>query len=142
MVHNPEATLGFIKPMDPKKQAMAAQQSREDIEAARLHIASEKTMRLTADQARALYDEHKNLGHFQELIDYVTGGDIIAFFIVGDGAIEKWRNIIGTTKNPALGTIRANYGENFKKNGAHGSSSKESANYELPIIFPNIAPQI
>eukprot|EP00351_Strombidinopsis_sp_SopsisLIS2011_P003055 CAMPEP_0116879540 /NCGR_PEP_ID=MMETSP0463-20121206/11355_1 /TAXON_ID=181622 /ORGANISM="Strombidinopsis sp, Strain SopsisLIS2011" /LENGTH=59 /DNA_ID=CAMNT_0004528993 /DNA_START=503 /DNA_END=682 /DNA_ORIENTATION=- len=56
--------------------------------------------------------------------------------IVADGAIDKWRNIIGPTdsvqaKMHASRSLRASYGTNSLRNAVHGSHSAQDKTAEV-----------
>lgn len=63
--------------------------------------------------------------------DFVVGMEL-----VGEGAIKKWRNLIGPTncqvaRVEAPDSIRALYGTEGVKNAAHGSDSSKSIKNKL-----------
>jgi len=60
--------------------------------------------------------------------------------IVTEGAIDKWRNIIGPTdsvqaKMNASSTLRATYGTNSLRNAVHGSHSAQEKTAEVDLFF-------
>jgi len=80
------------------------------------------------------------------LVDYITGGPIIAMVIQGSSAIETVRKIVGTTypgESP-LGSIRGDFCHVSKsyvkahqqgKNLVHASEDAEQAKRELALWF-------
>lgn len=104
-----------------------------------LGIAGSKILTMTEALAKEFYLEHKDQSFFEELIEHMTSGPIIALEIIGDYAVDTVRHLNGAT-NPAeaeSGTIRAMYGEKVlgPKNAVHGSDSPENAEREIALIF-------
>jgi len=87
--------------------------------------------------AERFYQEHKGKDFFEKNISFITSGPVIALHLRGDKAIQKVRDINGTTdpKKALPGTIRQKYGKGGPENAVHGSNSNESAKRELLIIF-------
>ena len=73
------------------------------------------------------YGEHTEKPWFNELIDYMTEGRVVAIEATGVNAVARWRkDIIG---------FRDKYGDGIVKNGFHGSDSKSSAEHEIKMFF-------
>lgn len=94
---------------------------------------------LTADEsiAKQHYAEHVEKPFFGELVEFITGGPLVAVILEGPQAIAAARQVIGLT-NPleaALGTIRGDYAIEVTFNLVHGSDSPESAEREIEIWF-------
>ncbi len=86
------------------------------------------------------YDEHRNKDFFPELIEFMSGGRVVAMVLEGDNVISEVRKINGDT-NPnkaAENTIRNLYGTDLTFNAVHGSDSPESAEREINLWFENI----
>jgi nucleoside-diphosphate kinase len=68
----------------------------------------------------------------------MTSGRVIVARIERDNAVEKWREVIGSTdpKKAAPGTLRALYGESIERNAVHGSDSVENGRIETDFFFP------
>lgn len=67
----------------------------------------------------------------------MTSGPVFLAVLEGDGAVEKYRTLMGAT-NPAEaapGTIRALYADSLEANSVHGSDSPESAARETNFFF-------
>lgn len=100
-----------------------------------------KMMRLSKEKAQEFYSIHKDKPFFNELLEFITSGPIVAAIIEGENAIERTRDLIGNT-NPEKakkGTIRREFGTNITKNAIHASDSHESFIRETKIIFPYLA---
>ena len=102
-----------------------------------LKIAAMKHMTVERDQAEEHYAEHKEKPFFGELVDFITGGALVAMVLEGHEAVKAARQVIGAT-NPieaAPGSIRGDYGLEVQTNLVHGSDSPESAEREAKIFF-------
>ena len=96
----------------------------------------------TLDRATAEehYGEHKDKPFFKDLVDFITGGPLVAAVIEGNEAISAWRTMMGATNpaNAAMGTIRGDLATETQFNVSHGSESPESAAREIKLFFPNL----
>ena len=105
-----------------------------------LAIAALKHMTVERDQAEEHYAEHKERPFFGELVDFITGGPLVAMVLEGHEAVKAARQVIGAT-NPIeanTGSIRGDYALEVGKNMVHGSDSPESAEREAKIFFPEL----
>lgn len=89
--------------------------------------------------AQEHYIEHKNKPFFPDLITYITRNHVVALVIEGDNAIERVRELNGSTNpNEAKeGTIRNLYALSKNENSVHASDSVESAKREIALWFPS-----
>lgn len=110
------------------------------IEGAGFRIVAMKLTRLTAERAGAFYEVHKERGFYQDLVNYMSSGPIVAMILEKDNAVADFRTLIGAT-NPAQaadGTIRKKYARSIEANAVHGSDSDENARIEGDFHFgPN-----
>jgi nucleoside-diphosphate kinase len=105
-----------------------------------LTIAALKHMRVERDLAERHYDEHRDKPFFGELVEFITGGPLVAMVLEGYEAVSAARQLIGAT-NPleaAPGSIRGDYGLEVQTNLVHGSDSDESAAREVALFFPEL----
>jgi nucleoside-diphosphate kinase len=97
---------------------------------------------ITADEAIANehYAEHKEKPFFGELVEFITGGPLVAMVLEGPNAIKAARQVIGATDpvEADAGSIRGEYGTEVTFNLVHGSDSPESAERETGIWFPEL----
>ena len=80
---------------------------------------------------------HKERPFYNELVEYMSGGPIIAAILEKENAVVDFRSLIGAT-NPAEaapGTIRADFAESLSHNAIHGSDSDENAIIEADFHF-------
>jgi len=96
----------------------------------------------TLDRATAEdhYGEHRERPFFGELVEFITGGPLVALVVEGPHAVAGTRGLIGAT-NPVEagpGSIRGDYALEIGQNLVHGSDSAESAEREITIFFPSL----
>jgi nucleoside-diphosphate kinase len=96
----------------------------------------------TLDRATAEehYGEHRERPFFGELVEFITGGPLVALVVEGPNAVAGTRRLMGVT-NPVEatpGSIRGDYALEIGQNLVHGSDSEESAKREIGIFFPNL----
>ena len=105
-----------------------------------LKIVAMKHMTVARDQAEEHYDEHREKPFFGDLVEFITGGPLVAMVLEGYEAVKAARQVIGAT-NPleaAPGSIRGDLGLEVQTNLVHGSDSAESAAREVGIFFPEL----
>src|SRR5205814_9919737 len=104
-----------------------------------LRIVALKAMELERELAERHYDEHRERPFFSDLVEFITGGPLVAMVLEGHEAVTAARQVIGAT-NPleaAPGSIRGDYALEVTFNMVHGSDSDESAEREMAIWFPD-----
>jgi nucleoside-diphosphate kinase len=105
-----------------------------------LTIVAMKHMTVERELAEQHYDEHSEKPFFEELVDFITSGHLVALVLEGHEAIAAARQVIGAT-NPleaAPGSIRGEFGLEVQTNLVHGSDSAESARREIGLFFPDL----
>ena len=103
-----------------------------------LRIVALKHMTLDRDTAQRHYAEHDGKPFFGELVEFITGGPLVAMVLEGEQAIKAARQVIGAT-NPieaTTGSIRGDFAIEVGKNMVHGSDGPESAAREAKLFFP------
>ena len=106
-----------------------------------LTIAALKHMTVERAQAEEHYAEHKDKPFFGDLVDFITGGPLVAAVLEGHEAVKAARQVIGAT-NPleaAPGSIRGDFAVEVGQNMVHGSDSAESAAREAGLFFPELS---
>jgi nucleoside-diphosphate kinase len=106
-----------------------------------LRLMALKHVRIGEDIANVHYAEHAEKPFFGELVDFITGGPLVAMVLEGPDAVVAARQLIGAT-NPLeaeTGSIRGDYATEVTFNLVHGSDSDESAEREIEIWFPELA---
>ena len=105
-----------------------------------LVIVAMKHMTVGRDLAERHYAEHEGKPFFGELVDFITGGPLVALALEGHEVVTAARQVIGAT-NPleaAPGSIRGDFGLEVQTNLVHGSDSAESATREMGLFFPDL----
>ena len=134
-----ERTLVLIKPDGVARGLVGEVLGR--IERKGFRIVALELRNLEVAVAEEHYGEHKDKPFFRDLVDFITGGPLVAAVIEGPDAIAQWRNMMGAT-NPvaaAPGTIRGDLATEMQNNVSHGSDSPESAAREVALFFPGLA---
>jgi len=108
-----------------------------------------KGLRLVAAELRSVppelaerhYDEHREKPFFGDLVDFITGGPLVAVVAEGHRAVEAVRALMGVTDpiKSAPGSIRGDFATVMTENLVHGSDSPESAAREVKLFFPDLA---
>ncbi len=105
-----------------------------------LRIAALKHMEVPRDLAERHYAEHSEKPFFGELVDFITGGPLVAMVLEGHEAVKAARQLIGAT-NPleaAPGSIRGDFALEVQTNRVHGSDSEDSSAREVGLFFPEL----
>jgi nucleoside-diphosphate kinase len=105
-----------------------------------LKLAALKLMTTEEATANVHYDEHKDKPFFGELVEFITGGPLVALVLEGPNAVKAARQLIGATDpvEADAGSIRGQFGTEVTFNLVHGSDSDESAEREIGIWFPEL----
>jgi nucleoside-diphosphate kinase len=105
-----------------------------------LVIVAMKHMTVSKDLAEQHYAEHSERPFFGDLVEFITGGPLVALVLEGHEAIKAARQVIGAT-NPleaAPGSIRGDYALEVQTNMVHGSDAPESSAREIGLFFPEL----
>ena len=99
-----------------------------------------KAMKLTTlskERAGEFYEVHKERPFYGELVDYMSGGPIVAMILEKENAMADFRTLIGSTDpaDAAEGTIRKAFAKSKAENAVHGSDSDENAELEGKFHF-------
>jgi nucleoside-diphosphate kinase len=130
-----ETTLVLIKPDAVRRGLIAEILGR--FERRGLRLRGLRLMHLDRATAERHYAEHESKPFFGELVDFITGGPLVAIALEGEGAVQLVRDMMGATdpKKSAPGTIRGDLAVLLGENVVHGSDSAASAERELGIFF-------
>jgi nucleoside-diphosphate kinase len=134
-----ERTLVLIKPDGVARGLIGEVVTR--IERKGFHFAALELRTVSIEIAQEHYGEHKDKPFFKDLVDFITGGPLVAAVIEGPDAISQWRTMMGATNPVAAtpGTIRGDLAVEMQNNVTHGSDSPESAAREIALFFPNLS---
>jgi nucleoside-diphosphate kinase len=130
-----ERTFAIIKPDAVKKKV--AGQILARIEESGLDIVAMKKMHLSEAGAQGFYAVHKARPFFGDLVSFMTSGPVVALALEGEGAIKKWRDLMGPTNSneASAGTMRGDFGTDLEQNATHGSDAPETARLEISYFF-------
>ncbi|MEU5884487.1 nucleoside-diphosphate kinase [Spirillospora sp. NPDC047279] len=133
-----ERTLVLVKPDGVRRAVVGEVISR--IERKGLKIVALELRTLSRDTAEDHYGEHRERPFFGELVEFITGGPLVALVVEGPRAIEAFRALAGATDpvKATPGTIRGDHALEIGENIVHGSDSPESAAREIKLFFPEL----
>lgn len=128
-------TLAIIKP-----DAVSAGKSGKilaHLEGAGFTVRALRMTRLTAEQAGAFYEIHRERPFYGELVDFMTSGPCVPMILEAENAVAKLRDTIGATDpaEAAEGTVRRLFAESKGRNAIHASDSDENAASETSFFF-------
>lgn len=131
-----ERTLVLVKPDGVRRGLVGEILGR--FERKGLTIEAAEMRKLDRDTAERHYAEHADKPFFGELVDFITGGPLMAMVLAGPDAVKVVRTLMGATHpvDSAPGTIRGDFGIVLTENLVHGSDSPESAARETALFFP------
>ncbi len=134
-----ERTLVLVKPDAVSRNLIGEVIKR--FEAANLKVVALQMRRLTKEEGERFYGVHRERPFFNGLIAFICSKPLVAMVLEGEKAVSAARALMGATdpKKADKGTIRGDLAASIDENVVHGSDSTESAAFEIPLFFPNIA---
>jgi len=136
-MHN-DYTLAIIKPNAVKNKKTGPILAM--INEAGFRISAMKMTHLTKAQAQAFYAVHSGRPFYDDLVEFMSTGPVVAMILSRENAVDEFRNLIGET-DPAKakeGTIRKIFATSLQMNAIHGSDSPENAIMEAAFFFSEI----
>ena len=96
-----------------------------------------KYKKMNREDAQEFYSIHSEKPFFNDLINFITRGPIVAAVLEKDNAVQDFRKLIGSTdpNEAEEGTIRKSFARSKGENAVHGSDSDENANVEISFHF-------
>ena len=134
-----ERTLVLVKPDAVARGLIGEIVGRIERKSLKIVALEQRTLdRSTAEQH---YAEHDGKPFFAGLVDFITGGPLVALVAEGPRAVEAVRTLMGVTDpvKSAPGSIRGDLALEIGENLVHGSDSPESAAREVKLFFPDLA---
>jgi nucleoside-diphosphate kinase len=130
-----ERTFSILKPDATKRNLTGAINA--IIEGAGLRIVAQKRVRITREQAETFYGVHRERPFFGELVEFMTSGPVVVQVLEGEGAIAKYRDVMGATdpQKAGDGTIRKVHALSIGENSVHGSDAPDTAAKEIAQFF-------
>ena len=133
-----ENTLSIIKPDATERNLTGA--INQKLEKAGLKIVAQKRIHLSKKIAQKFYEIHKDRPFYNDLVNFMISGPVVAQVLRGENAVLVNREVMGST-NPAdakEGTIRKEFAVSIEANSVHGSDSLENAKNEISFFFAGI----
>ncbi|MCW2672969.1 MAG: Nucleoside-diphosphate kinase [Frankiales bacterium] len=133
-----ERTLVLVKPDGVRRGLVGEVVSR--LERKGLTLLAMEFRNLDRETAEQHYAEHAERPFFGELVEFITGGPLVALVVEGPHAVAGVRRIMGVT-NPVEatpGSLRGDYALEIGQNLVHGSDSTASAAREVELFFPGL----
>lgn len=134
-----EISYVMVKPEFANFQAVI-DEVKQRLQEAGLIVTKESFLNYTSNDAKKHYAEHVGKDFYPALEKYITSDRAYGMQVEGENAISVIRMIIGSTKNPAEGTIRYDIPallgleQRITQNVVHASDSVEAAKRELEIF--------
>ena len=128
-------TFFMIKPDGVKRNLIGEVITR--VEEKGFEITKIKMMMISKSLAEEHYGEHKDKPFFNDLVEFITSGPVVAMQVEGENVVAQIRNLMGAT-NPSdatPGSIRGDLATELDQNVVHGSDSDTSAERELNLFF-------
>jgi nucleoside-diphosphate kinase len=134
-VADSQQTFIMVKPDGVRRRLVGEVIGR--IEAKGYEIREMKQFTMDQELARKHYQEHVDKPFFDELVNFIVSGPVVAMIVEGADAVAGMRQLMGAT-NPieaAPGSIRGDFATVIGENIVHGSDSPESAERETNLFF-------
>lgn len=132
---NRELSCVIIKPDGVGKSVVGKIIDRLEGEGFRLLAV--RMLRPDAHRMGEFYAEHKGKPFYEGLLRFITAGPVVATAWEGENVVKRVRAMIGSTnpKDAALGTFRAQWGTDNRRNLIHASDSPASGIRETAFFF-------
>lgn len=130
-----ERTLLMVKPDGVRAKLTGEIIKRVEMKG--LYISAIKKFKFDRELAEKFYSVHKSKAFFQDLINFITSGEVVAMIVEGESAISVVRRLVGPTNASEAppGTIRGDFANSIQENVVHASDSPSAAEYEIKLIF-------
>jgi nucleoside-diphosphate kinase len=134
-----ERTLVLVKPDGVSRGLVGEVISR--IERKGLKLVALELKHVSRELAEQHYAEHAERPFFGSLVEFITGGPVVAIVVEGVRAVPAFRQLAGGTdpvEKAVPGSIRGDFGTEVQYNLVHGSDSADSAKREIDLWFPSL----
>ena len=84
------------------------------------------------------YRDHRGRPYFQDLVDFMASGEVVALVVEGKDAVPRVRALVGPADGSGPGTLRNRLrlkGRPLRENVVHASDSVGAAKREIAILF-------
>ena len=133
MSHHDERTFVMAKPDAVQRGLVGEITSR--LEERGLKLVGAKFVQIDEELAHEHYAEHADKPFFDDLVDFITSGPVLAMVWQGADATRQVQKMMGETdgREAAPGTIRGDYGLDMQNNLVHGSDHEDPGANEREI---------
>lgn len=130
-----EDTLVLVKPDGVRRGLVGEIIGR--FERRTLAIAALKIVHPEKELIERHYEVHRGKPFFNNVVEFMSSGSVVAMVIRGENAIAVVRRMIGALSplEAAPGTVRGDFTLSTRENLVHASDSVESAEREIPVWF-------
>lgn len=126
-----ERTLILVKPDGVSRGLTGQVLTRIEQRGYRIVAMDQRT--ISAELAGEHYGEHSGKPFFDNLVEFITSGPLVAAVVEGPGVVGAWH-----PKVAEPGTVRGDFATEMSHNVTHGSDSSESADREIGLFFPEL----
>jgi nucleoside-diphosphate kinase len=100
-------------------------------------VVAARVATLSAAEASAFYEVHRERPFFKPLVAFMTSGPCMPMVLERADAVATLRTVIGATdpKEAAPGTVRQLFAESKERNAIHASDSDDNARREAGFFF-------
>lgn len=133
-----ERTLALIKPDVLNKMGNVL----DLIHSSKLIVTKALMTKLTWSQAADFYAEHLAKPLYNNLVQFLSSGPVVAMELVGNEAVSVWLQLLGpadaaAAQKEAPQSVRARFATEGAQIVGHGSDSLAAAAKELEYFFPS-----
>ncbi len=130
-----EREFVMVKPDGVKRRLVGETIKR--LEQVGLRLVAMKMLHLTKAMAEKHYAVHKEKPFYDNLVEFISSGPVVAMIVEGKDAVKRVRKLVGATKpmEAEVGTIRGDFGMDIGRNVIHAGDSPENAKIEYSIYF-------
>jgi len=102
-----------------------------------IKIVGMKFLKMTREQAEKLYEPHLGKPFYNELLEFMLSGPVVALILEAPRVLELVRHIVGATDplKAEAGSIRGEFALTVTKNLIHASDCLENFEREASIFF-------
>lgn len=102
-----------------------------------IKIVGMKFLKMTREQAEKLYEPHYGKPFYNELLEFMLSGPVVALILEAPRVLELVRHIVGATDplKAEAGSIRGEFALTVTKNLIHASDCLENFEREASIFF-------
>lgn len=132
-----EHTFAILKPHAVEQLGEVISQIEDGV----FQISRLRMCNLERKEALDFYEAKKGDAFLPFMVEYLVSAPIVALELVGDNAIERWKEVVGPTdpaeaRKTAPGSLRAIYGLEKASNAFHAADNHEEASREACFFFP------